>query len=102
MSTFMNIVGGAVIFTTCAAILVLGYLVACAATKSVFEKYTWKIYSAARGDIVSRFLNDSWWFSEDKKTMRALQLYGKALAEDGRDISRIREEWRREFSEKKP
>ncbi|BCG50148.1 hypothetical protein [Ralstonia phage RP13] len=44
-------------------------------------------------------LSDSWWFSESEEAMHAIQLLAKNLAFTGninaRDISGIRDEWRR-------
>lgn len=97
MDIFIKIVGGVVILTACAGCLWAFFAGGCSVIEWMLRSHRNAVWYETRENIVRRFTCDAWWFSEDPKTMRALQLYAEMLVTGFGSVSDVREKWRKEF-----
>lgn len=100
MSTFLALLGGFVLFVMGVVLLFCMWCLACACAEWAMKRFFWKMDSAFRHEFAGRLMRASWWFSEDEKTMRALQLYAESISTGTTDPSAIRDKWRSEFETK--
>lgn len=99
METFLGIVGGFTLFVLGASLLFCMWCLACACAKWAMEKAFWKLDAAFRHEFAGHIMRSSWWFSEDKKTMRALQLFAESVTTGMGSVDSVRKQWREEFPE---
>lgn len=98
METLVRIVGMIVIVTACAGCIWAFFTAGCYSFERMLRSHRNAVWHETRESIVQRLVCDSWWFSEDPKTMRALQLYAEMLVSGFGGVSSVREKWRSEFA----
>ena len=99
MSIFVTIVGCILILCVVFFVSVTIYEQALNVTAKFLDRITWDAKRAERARIYVRMKQDSWWFSEDEKAMKALDLYAEGLQSEAY-ISSTREAWRKAFAAK--
>lgn len=75
-------------------IFAFGYLVE--KIINLYDRFKLDQQEVAVRDMGNRLLNESWWFSEDKKTMEALVSFANTFKTHGRNyrVEQVRENWR--------
>lgn len=93
METAIKVVGMIGYLILCIAGAAFAVSLAFACAEKAFEKLIEIIRESERGRIANRMSQDSWWFSEDERTMLMLQDYAKNRIIGQRSVDEIRREW---------
>mgnify|MGYP003425816814 CR=1 FL=1 len=105
MSAAATWVGYAVILLIGVGVAGVGVGFACDKIMAWREKARFRVEELARRKYAGTLLEASWWFSEDRSAMRAIQmLVEPTMAFDGCSLntSDIRAKWRAEFAKESP
>lgn len=96
METLIKIVGslGLLLLGIAAVIGTFAFLVD--KLKELYQNIVYNLELNARKELGTQIVRESYWYSEDEKTMIALKLLGENLTEHGRltDMGNIRNAWR--------
>lgn len=95
METAIKIVGMiGYLILLCIAGAAFAVSLAFACCEKAFAKLIETMRESERGRIAQRMGSDSWWFSEDERTMLMLQDYAKNRILGQRSVDEIRHKWR--------
>lgn len=101
METAIKIVGMIGYLILCIAGAAVAVLLAFSCVEKAFEKLIERIRESERGRIFQKMHRDSWWFSEDERTMLLLKDYAQNRVMGHRSVDEIRHEWRNYVTKRK-
>lgn len=93
METAIKIVGMIGYIILCIAGAALAVSLAFICVEKAFDKLIKRIRESERGRIAQQINNDSWWFSEDERTMLMLQSYANDRIIGQRGVEEVRRSW---------
>ena len=94
MDTAIKIIGMLGFLILCIGAASLAAALAFRCCEKAFEKLIISIRESERGRIANTMFGDSWWFSEDKRTMLLFVSYAKNRVLRQQSIEQTRAEWR--------
>ena len=96
--TFFSIAGAVCCILICASICIAGLSLLLECVEKIRQNWRHEQYDVAARTIGLKLIGDSYWFSEDQKSMLAIKLSGEMLRDHGYwNASQHRDEWRRKI-----
>ncbi len=98
MDTAIKIIGMLGFLILCIGATSLAAALAFYCCEKAFEKLIISIRESERSRITNTMFTDSWWFSEDKRTMLMLANYAKNRVLGQQQVDQIRAQWREDVN----